>query len=97
MIQQRAQLSHGNGHIGLQRVTAKEIIEQTADRAFLVRRSRHMARRAKGILPFLHIGKQRFGKRWRDVVEVFIGVLTNTRSNIVRLAQCVLKEPQRHA
>ena len=97
MIQQRAQLGHRNGHVGFQRITAKEIIEQAADRTFLVRRSRHVPRRAEGILPFLHIGKQRFGKRWRNVVEIFIGVLANTRSNIVRLAQCVLKEPQRHA
>ena len=97
MVEQRSQLSHRNGDISLKRIAAKEIIEQATDRAFLVCRSRHMPWGTKSVLSLFHIGKQRFGKRWRNVVEIFIGILANTRGNIVRLTQCVLKEPQRHA
>ena len=56
-----------------------------------------MPRRAEGILPFLHIGKQRFGERRRDVIEVFAGVLADAGGNVFRLTQRILKKPQRHA
>ena len=82
MIQQRTQFSHGNRHVGLQSIAAKEIIEQAAYRAFLIRRSRHMSGRAEGVLSFLHIGKQRLGERRRDVIEVFAGVLTDAGCDI---------------
>ncbi len=43
---------------------------------------RHMTRRAKGVLPFLHIGKQRPGKRRRDVIQILAGILLNAGRNI---------------
>ena len=55
-----------------------------------------MSGRTEGIFTFSHIGKQRTGKRWRDVIEIFTRVLLNTGRNIVRDAKRIFKEPQCH-
>ncbi len=96
MIQQRSQLRHRDRHIRLQRVPAKEIIKQTAHRAFLVRRSRHMARGAESVFPLFHIGEECTGKRRGDGIKVLTGILLDTGGDIVCHPKGILKKPQRH-
>ena len=97
VIEQRSEFGDGDRNIRLQRVAAKKIIKQAADRAFLIRRAAHMAWRAERIFALFHIGKQRFGKGRRDVVEILLGVLANARRDVVGNAQRILEKPERHA
>ena len=97
MVKQRPQLGDRNRYVCLQRIRTEEIVKQAANRAFLVGRTRHMPWRAEGILTFVDVGKQRLGEGRRNIIKVFIGVLADTRRDIVRLAQRIFEEPQRHA
>ena len=96
MIQQGAQLGDRNRDIRLQRISAKEIIEQAAHRAFLIGATAHMARCTKGILPLLYIVKQRAGKRRGDIVQVLAGILPNAGGDLFGESQRIFEEPQRH-
>ncbi len=97
VIQQRPQLGDRDRHIRLQRIAAEEIIKQAADRAFLIRGPRHMARGAEGVFALFNVGEERAGKRRRDVIKVFAGILLNAGGNVFGHPQRVFKKPQRHA
>ncbi len=56
-----------------------------------------MARRAEGVLALFHIGEQRFSQRWRNVVEIVIGILPDMQCNIVGGIQRIFKKVQWHA
>ncbi|CNU54257.1 Uncharacterised protein [Salmonella enterica subsp. enterica serovar Bovismorbificans] len=56
-----------------------------------------MTRRTKGIFSFFGVGKQRFGKRRRNIIEIFVCILMNARRDIFSQPQRILKKPQRHA
>src|SRR5699024_8348059 len=96
VVEQRTKLGYRNRDVRLEGIPAEKIIKQTAYRAFLIRGAAHMPRRTKGVLPLFDISKQGFSE-WRgNVIEIFVGVLTNTNGDIFCLPQRIFKEPERH-
>ena len=96
MVQQRTQLGNGDGDIRFHGVRAEEIMEDAADRAFLEGGAAHVARGTEGVFAFTHVFEQRFGQRWQNSVDVFVGALADFCRNVSRCAQRILEEANLH-
>ena len=92
MIQQGAQLRHGDGDVSLERVRAIEVIEDAAGRAHLEGGTAHVTRSTEGVFTLFHVLEQRLGERRQDGVLILLSGLTHLEGDVVSHAETVLEE-----
>ena len=92
MVQQGAQLRHGDGDVGLERVRAVEVIEDAASRAHLEGGTAHVTRSTEGVFTLFHVFEQRLGERRQDGVLILLSGLTHLEGDVVSHAETVLEE-----